>query len=288
MTTTHADFLVRSGPTLQVLTGQAGFNTAVETIWAQWATAIQFRRKLWVMAHAKTQDGEPIAIIRENPRVAHPVTLDLVVCETEQCQTPLLPYGERGYIDGIKFDQWGNPEWYDLLYEHPGSSWSYSASLEAEKVPADWVLHWFLMKRGGQHRGIPELTSTHNLGAAGRRHRESTLAAAEAARAELQSKPAAWVCVTQALPKSGVKVLACYRNRLGKLRRIRAHWIAAKTVEASSEDWDQCSEYDEATDTYYVTEGWYECIDNWGDYSAVAVSEGDVTHWMALPEAPAE
>ena len=111
-------------------------------------------------------------------------------------------------------------------------------------------------------------------------------AAAEAARAELQSKPAAWVCVTQALPKSGVKVLACYRNRLGKLRRIRAHWFAAKTVEASSEDWDQCSEYDEATDTYYVTEGWYECIDNWGDYSAVAVSEGDVTHWMALPEAP--
>jgi hypothetical protein len=106
------------------------------------------------------------------------------------------------------------------------------------------------------------------------------------AHQEQEQEPVAWVSVTQAMPKSGVKVLACYRNKLGKLRRIRAHWIAAKTVEASSEDWDQCSEYDEATDTYYVTEGWYECIDNWGDYSAVAVSEGDVTHWMALPEAP--
>jgi hypothetical protein len=103
-----------------------------------------------------------------------------------------------------------------------------------------------------------------------------------------EQEPVAWISVTDALPKSGVTVLACYRNRLGKLRRIRAHWIAAKTAEANSEDWDQCSEYDEATDTYYVTEGWYECIDNWGDYSAVAVSEGDVTHWMPLPEAPQE
>jgi hypothetical protein len=114
-------------------------------------------------------------------------------------------------------------------------------------------------------------------------------AAITALRAALtQPEPVAWVSVTQAMPKSGVKVLACYRNKLGKLRRIRAHWTAAKTVEASSEDWDQCSEYDEATDTYYVTEGWFECIDNWGDYSAVAVCEGEVTHWMPLPEAPAE
>ena len=107
-------------------------------------------------------------------------------------------------------------------------------------------------------------------------------------RQAVQQAPVAWISVTDALPKSGVTVLACYRNRLGKLRRIRAHWIAAKTAEANSEDWDQCSEYDEATDTYYVTEGWYERIDNWGDYSAVAVSEGDVTHWMPLPEAPQE
>lgn len=179
LTTTHADFLVRSGPTLQVLTANTGFNTAVETIWTQWSTAIQFRRKLWVMAHAKVMDGEPIAIIRENPLVVHPVTLDIVVCETEQCQSPWLPYGERGYIDGIKFDAYGNPEWYDMLKEHPGGQWTYAN--DAERVPAEWVLHWYHMTRPQQHRGVPALTSTHNLGAAGRRHRESTLAAAEAA-----------------------------------------------------------------------------------------------------------
>jgi hypothetical protein len=120
------------------------------------------------------------------------------------------------------------------------------------------------------------------------RVRRVAQAAAQAERAVLQVTPAAWISVANAMPKPGVNVLACYRNRLGKLRRIRAHWIAAKTVEANTEDWDQCSEYDEATDTYYVAEGWFECIDNWGDYSAVAVSEGDVKHWMPLPEAPQE
>jgi hypothetical protein len=104
---------------------------------------------------------------------------------------------------------------------------------------------------------------------------------------QVEQEPVAWTPVAEALPKSGVKVLACYRNRLGNLRRIRAMWIAAKTEEADS-DAEACIEYDEAADTYYVTEGWYECIDNWDDYSSVAVTEGEVTHWMPLPQPPIE
>jgi len=41
------------------------------------------------------------------------------------------------------------------------------------------VLHWFKRRRPGQHRGVPELSSTLNVGAAARRWREATLAAAE-------------------------------------------------------------------------------------------------------------
>ena len=179
--TTHADYLVRTGPTLQVLTAQAGFNTAVETIWQQWTEAVFFRRKLHCMAEAKTRDGEPLAIIRDNPRVRHPITLDFVPIETEQCQTPMLPWGEVGYIDGMKFDQWGNVEWYDILRQHPGGQWAYTAGTEPDRVPADWVMHWFRMRRPGQHRGVPEFSSTLNLGAGSRRHRESTIASAETA-----------------------------------------------------------------------------------------------------------
>jgi capsid protein len=43
------------------------------------------------------------------------------------------------------------------------------------------VLHWFKMRRPGQHRGVPECSSTLNTGAAARRWREATLAAAETA-----------------------------------------------------------------------------------------------------------
>ena len=43
---------------------------------------------------------------------------------------------------------------------------------------------------------------------------------------------------------------------------------------------------DEATDTTYAPEGWYEVIDNFDDCTFVAVSEGVITHWMPLPEAP--
>ena len=96
--------------------------------------------------------------------------------------------------------------------------------------------------------------------------------------------PDAWTSVKAAMPQSGVTVLAYYKNRNGFERRIRAKWTAAKTVEANAEyGW---GEYDEAADAYWTPEGWYECIDNWDEYSSVMVSEGEVTHWMPLPPAP--
>lgn len=100
----------------------------------------------------------------------------------------------------------------------------------------------------------------------------------------LVAAPEAWIDASVELPKSGVIVLACYRNSLGKLRRIRAQWVAAKTQEAHPET--DGGEYDEDADAYWTPEGWYECIDNWDEYSSV-VCEGKVTHWMPLPPPPA-
>jgi hypothetical protein len=90
------------------------------------------------------------------------------------------------------------------------------------------------------------------------------------------------------MPGPSDTVLATYVNAAGRRRRIRAAWVPAKTQEASSEDAEACTEYDEATDTYYTVEGWYEAIDNWGDYSSVAVTEGAVDYWRPLPPAPDE
>lgn len=98
-----------------------------------------------------------------------------------------------------------------------------------------------------------------------------------------QRVPDGWVETSKVMPPSGQVVLACYKNELGNTRRIRAQWVAEKTSEASIDS--DCGEYDEATDTYYDPEGWYECIDNWDCYSSVFVS-AQITHWMPLPPAP--
>ena len=94
----------------------------------------------------------------------------------------------------------------------------------------------------------------------------------------------AWIPVA-VLPAPCLKVIATYVNSLGNRRTIMAKWVPGKTEEAHSLD-DEFGEYDEATDTAYAPEGWYEVIDNLDDCTFVAVSEGVITHWMPLPEAP--
>lgn len=176
---TSATDLVGVGPQLRMQTGSKGFNRMVELRWYEWCKAVQFRRKLWTMAHSKHVDGESIAVMRRNPRVRHDIKLDVVLYETEQCQTPYLPFDQPGYIDGIRFDEFGNAIVYDILHQHPGTNRSMTLDPVPEEVPADRVLHWFKLRRPNQHRGIPETTSTLNLGASARRWRESTLSHAE-------------------------------------------------------------------------------------------------------------
>lgn len=172
--------LIGVGPSLRMQSGSEGFNRMVELTWYLWSEAVDLRRKLWCMAHAKHVDGEAFAILRRNPRVKHPIPLDVVLYEAEQCQSPYhLP--REGKIDGIEFDEFGNPVVYEFLRRHPGASSGVMGFNDHERVAADAVLHWFRMRRPGQHRGVPEMASSLNAGAAARRWREATLSAAERA-----------------------------------------------------------------------------------------------------------
>lgn len=195
MQLTHADYLVGTGPTLRMQTTSDTFNALVENQWKLWTKAVKFRRKLWTQAHAKDQDGEGYGIGKYNPNINHAVKLDYGLIETEQNQTPHIPYGVEGYIDGIRFDEWGNPLWYDILPYHPGGSFSFFAN-NPIPTPARFVFHWFHMRRPGQHRGVPEKKSTMNCGAASRRMREATLS-----RAEFEAIFAIWL-KTQMSPET--------------------------------------------------------------------------------------
>jgi len=94
-----------------------------------------------------------------------------------------------------------------------------------------------------------------------------------------------WISAKVAMPQSGRIVLAFYKNRSGMERIIRAAWVAENSEEAA-DDLDEIGVYNESDDTYYWPEDWYEQIDNWAAYSAVAVREGEITHWMPLPVGP--
>lgn len=188
---TYATDLVGVGPQLRMQTGSNGFNRMVELQWHLWVKATQFRRKLWCLAHAKHQDGEGFGVIRRNPGVKHRVPLEVCLYEAEQVQTPYLPFADDGHIDGMWFDKFGNTTTYEILKQHPGTTRGLTLNLVPEQVPADAVLHWFKLRRPGQHRGVPECASTLNLGAAFRRLREANLSTAE--------KVAAWTLFLKTL-----------------------------------------------------------------------------------------
>ena len=104
--------------------------------------------------------------------------------------------------------------------------------------------------------------------------------------AELEAAQA-WVSVSELLPVSSAPVLAHYKNRLGKSRRIRGRYIAPHTLESTGDD-DCDLDWSDDRETAWIKSGWYECMDNWEDYGFVSVYEGEVTEWMPLPSPPQE
>jgi hypothetical protein len=90
-----------------------------------------------------------------------------------------------------------------------------------------------------------------------------------------EQKPVAWQPIESA-PKTGRKVILFYKNRLNVGRTVIARWLTD----------EQATEID--ADDVGLEGGWYECIDNWDDFTEVAIHEGEPSHWMPLPAPPIE
>ena len=99
---------------------------------------------------------------------------------------------------------------------------------------------------------------------------------------EVKSEPK-WIPVSERLPEKET-VLATVETKTFKHRYVcEAVWIPRWTWKASFDSWEDCSEYNEDEDEYYVLEGWYERVHNWDDYSYVGI-EDDVIAWRPMPE----
>jgi len=106
-------------------------------------------------------------------------------------------------------------------------------------------------------------------------------AAAKASqRHALESAPR-WISVDERLPVAGLKVLVCYRNSLGLVRRTCAHHAPLHTIDASH--WEDGT--DDTEDGCFEPEGWWE---DPVEVESMEFIHDTVTHWCRLPPAPTD
>jgi len=177
---TLANDCIGTGPRLQMLAPNAEANRSVEYEFLRWSHAVSLAEKLRTMRIARAQDGEAFAVLTSNPRLPTQVKLDLRLIEADQVSTPGFQVGNANAVDGIVFDENGNPVEYHVLRNHPGDA-NYALTMQYDRLPAESVIHWFCCDRPGQVRGIPEITPALPLFAQLRRFTLAVLAAAETA-----------------------------------------------------------------------------------------------------------
>ncbi len=180
---TLANDCIGTGPRLQLLTKHDTLNRQIEDAFAQWSKAVNLASKLRTMRMAKSTDGEAFGVLSFNPNIDSPVAMDLQLIEADRITSPssvMLP--TRNDVDGVILDSFGNPQFYSILRQHPGSLGNYSTWMsQCDEVPAGSVIHWFRADRPEQHRGIPEITPALPLFAQLRRYTLAVIAAAETA-----------------------------------------------------------------------------------------------------------
>ncbi len=180
ITLTLANDCIGTGPRLQLLTPSAEANRLIEAEFSRWAHSVDLAQKLRTMRLAQAQDGEAFAILTSNPKLGTPIQLDLRLIEADRVTTPDFHNRRKNAVDGIVFDDAGNPVEYHVLKAHPGDRYG-TASLAYDRVPAEAVIHLFRADRPGQSRGIPDITPALPLFAQLRRFTLAVLAAAETA-----------------------------------------------------------------------------------------------------------
>jgi len=178
---TLANDVVGTGPRLQLLTEDDAANEQIEQAFMAWARAIGLPERLRTMRSSRATDGEVFAVLVSNPLLSTPVKLDVRLVEADQVSTPDLSLLGDNAVDGIVFDDAGNPSEYHILKGHPGDTRTGFLGLEYDRVPADSVIHYFRADRPGQSRGVPDITPALPLFAQLRRFTLAVLGAAETA-----------------------------------------------------------------------------------------------------------
>lgn len=213
ITLTLAQDTIGRGPRLRVKSFDGGPTpkdaAKLERLFHAWAKEIGLGRKLRTMRIARAEAGESFLVLSTNLGLKGPVKLDIRMVEAEQIASPMsMQFSiaeDQNAVDGIKFDEYGNPAFYHVLKWHPGSD-KIGVDPEAyDSVPAANVIHYFRQERADQSRGIPEITPALQLFSMLRRYMLAVVAAAETAAniagvIETQSSPGDMTEADEAVP----------------------------------------------------------------------------------------
>jgi capsid protein len=150
------------GPQVQLQLGDSDLAQRTERDFMRWAKAINLWAKLRVMRRAKAVDGEVFGMLTTNRKVRNRVKLDLRLIETEMI-TSWTATQKDNEIDGIRFDDEGNPASYRVLNTHPSDFREFMKSAAGKWIASEFIIHYFTATRPGQVRGISELTPALSL-----------------------------------------------------------------------------------------------------------------------------
>lgn len=171
--TYRADFIGKTGPKLQVHSGQEGFSSRAEALWRDWcevadaAGRLHLVELLGLAIEGHFFDGEALLQkVNAAPRGAAlgrrplPVRLRLLTIAPERLGDPLT--GAETVRNGVELDRDGRPLAYWICGGHPQDG-QRGARLDYQRVPAAQMLHLYRTHQAGQTRGEPWLAPVLNI-----------------------------------------------------------------------------------------------------------------------------
>lgn len=175
---TLANYVIGTGPRLQLSLGNPELESYLENEFHLWAKRVRLAQKLRLCIKSMAVDGESFTQLVNNPGLNHTVKLDLRQIDCDRVTDPVMAV-PTGHADGLVFDDFGNVIAYRVSRAHPGGN--YGIASEFDTIRADSMRHLFIADRPEQERGVSRLTPSLNLFGQLRRYRLSVLAASETA-----------------------------------------------------------------------------------------------------------
>lgn len=150
--------LIGTGPKIYVLHEDREAAAEIEDKFRQWILDIEAARKLRSTVFEWLTGGEGFAMMATNEASPNPVKLDIIPLDPEQ----IADESDLGknFLEGIKYNDFGQAISYLVLKQHPGGGDISIALSDSEEVPAKDMCHIYNQDRSSQVRGLSELTSS--------------------------------------------------------------------------------------------------------------------------------